>query len=172
MTFNGSNTYVQIPDSVSLSPSTGITIFSWTRSNAYGDHTIVGKVDSYQNQTISTNGIENSIYTPVQQWIQPNTGSNILSTSRFNCITNTYDVRDFTQRTYLNGAELTINNLPFKRPTQENINDSSAPVYIGAWVGISEHFNGYISTVLLYNRALTKYEVMNNFNSYRFRYGL
>lgn len=173
MSFNGNNTYVQIPDSSSLSPVTGITIFSWTRSNAYGNYTIVGKQSAYQNQTIGTNGIENSIYTPSQQWIQPTTGNNILSTSLFNCICNTYDVGDYTHRTYHNGAELSVGDLPYKRPTQENINDSSLPLYIGAWGdGNSEYFNGYISTVLIYNRALTKYEVLQNFSAYRFRYGI
>ena len=172
--FNGSSNYFSINDSPSVSPSAGITILSWTKSTSYGDMNIVGKDSSYQNQTFNSNGIENSIFSAGQGWLQPRTSTNILSTSNWNNIVISYSTSDYYQRTYFNGLQLTSNNMPYLRTGafQTVINDSSASIYIGAWTGSAEWFNGYIAIIYIYNRQLSDSEVAFNFQSQRNRFGV
>jgi hypothetical protein len=172
--FNGSSNYFSINDSPSVSPSAGITILSWTKSTSYGDMNIVGKDNSYQNQTFNSNGIENSIFSAGQGWLQPRTNGSILSVSKWNHIAISYSTTDYYQRTYLNGLELTSNNMPYLRTGafQTIINDSNASVYIGSWAGTAEFFNGYIASILIYNRALSASEVLQNFNAIKPRFNI
>jgi len=50
---------------------------------------------------------------------------------------------------------------------------SNAGMYIGAADNVgSVPFNGRIGQILIYNRALTQQEILQNFNATRFRYGI
>lgn len=172
--FDGVNDYAVVNDSVSISPASGITITSWTKCSSYGDMSIVGKDNSYQNQTFATNGIENSIYSVGNTWIQPRTNQNVLSTTNWNHITMTYNTSNFIQRIYLNGVELISGAIPYTRTgaAQGNINDSASNLFIGSWAGTLEFFNGNIAAILLHNRALSPSEILQNYNATKKRFGL
>jgi len=52
--------------------------------------------------------------------------------------------------------------------------NSNAPLYIGYTLAVGEQagFNGNISQVSIYNRALSAQEISQNFNATRGRYGI
>lgn len=54
--------------------------------------------------------------------------------------------------------------------------DTTVPVYIATiannYVGMAEYFQGNIANVLIYNRALSTNEVLQNFNATRGRFGI
>jgi hypothetical protein len=166
--FDGNGDFITISSSDSLKPTTGITIFSWTKSSNYGNMTILGKNNSFQNQTFSANGIENSIYSG--GWNQPRTAQNLLSTTNWNNIVNTYTTQDYKQRTYLNCSEVLTHTRT--GGAAGNINQTNDNLYIGSWGGSVEYFNGFISVLMMYDRALSPTEIQQNYNALKGRYGL
>jgi hypothetical protein len=70
-----------------------------------------------------------------------------------------------TLRSYTNG-------LQDGTATGFSFNISNLYINIGGVFGINQYFNGKISLVQIYNRALTPQEVQQNFNATRGRYGI
>lgn len=154
--FDGSGDYVQIGDSVSLSPTSQLSIVSWVYTTGNFNYwTIVGKNEAYQNQLWDTNGIENSIY--YGGWTQKQTGA-VLTPGAWNQVVITFD--GSTQRTYANG------NLIQAWSLTAGITDSANPVYIGSWLGASEFFLGIIDEVSVWKKALTTAEVSSLYQNY------
>lgn len=166
--FDGNGDFITISSSDSLKPTTGITIFSWTKSSNYGNMTILGKNNSFQNQTFSANGIENSIYSG--GWQQPRTAQNLLSTTNWNNIVNTYTTQDYKQRTYLNCSEVLTHTRV--GGAAGNINQTNDNLYIGSWTGSAEYFNGFISVLMMYDRALSPNEIKQNYLATKGRFNL
>jgi hypothetical protein len=166
--FDGNGDFITISSSNSLKPTTGITIFSWTKSSDYGNMTILGKNNSFQNQTFSSNGIENSIYSG--GWQQPRTAQNLLSTTNWNNIVNTYTTQDYKQRTYLNCSEVLTHTRT--GGSAGNINQTNDNLYIGSWTGSTEYFNGFISILMMYDRALSPQEIRQNYLATKGRFNL
>ena len=72
-----------------------------------------------------------------------------------------------TTSIFLNGT--TFNN---SLSALSSTPDITATHSIGGNVYANEGFNGNISQVKIYNRALTQQEILQNFNATRFRYGI
>ena len=75
-------------------------------------------------------------------------------------------------RIYIDGVNQALEN----NSCFGSMNNTTAPLLIGSrvsYTGTQEHnFGGYINNVSIYNRVLSSNEVLQNFNSLRYRYGL
>lgn len=80
------------------------------------------------------------------------------------CWTGTYDGANV--RLYQNGTLVKTN------PYTTAIANSAGALEIGRGGGAAYYWDGNINQVILYNRALTDSEVLQNFNATRGRYGI
>jgi hypothetical protein len=74
------------------------------------------------------------------------------------------------QRLYINGSQVGTGSVSGTIST--NANGTSVGVYGGFSGSRSYWYNGKISSVKVYNKALTESEVKQNFNAIRQRYGI
>ena len=52
------------------------------------------------------------------------------------------------------------------------ITSTANPLYIGAYAGSSQYFNGLIPVTRIYNRDLSEGEILDNYNHYKTRFNL
>ena len=171
--FDGSNDYINIPDSPSLNPSR-ITLSCWVRFNSFTDnanliskgYTIVGspyvqytlKMNTTTNNNlygfeISNNGTNAYIYTTTP-----------LFTNRYYNLTATYD--GTTLRIYKDGIQDSV-----IASSSGSIASYATPVQIGRWgTQGTQYLNGNVSQALIYNRALTQQEILQNYNATKNRF--
>jgi hypothetical protein len=154
--------YVTIPDSPSLRPSSGLTLAAWVKtdtyhysvrhiiSKQYGD----GASDSYMLYYYSGNLVFVFQSGVGGVWsIQTGTPTDNV----WHHIVATYDMS--SMRLYVDGVEKT------SMATTESILYDNKPVLIGADCNNAEHisdegWDGFIDEVLIYNRALSQAEIM------------
>lgn len=173
ISFDGSNDYINIPDANSLNPST-ITLSCWVKLNTFTDNanliskgfTSVGspyiqytlKMNTTTNNNlygfeISKNGTNVFVYTTTP-----------LSINTYYHLTATYDGN--TLRLYKDGVLD-----PASAVSSGTIASYATPVQIGRWgTQGTQHFNGNISQVQIYNRALTQQEILQNYNATKNRF--
>lgn len=159
--FTGSNSYVEIPNSASLNPSTGISIEAWVKWNinpASGIQwaQIINKNvdDQYQIQhNFNNSAFEFALRTNVNRRY-------VLSTT-----VPQQGVWYHVVGTY-NGASLRIHvNGVFENAVSlsGNIVSSISPVRIGSRSSNDRFFNGDIDEVAIYNRALSATEISSRY---------
>ena len=95
---------------------------------------------------------------------QSTTTSSYLNTSDYFQVVGTYNKQQ--KITYINGIARTTTNET--RP----VNFNSGGVTIGMFNSGSYKYNGNIAIVQVYNRALSASEVLDNYNTYKSRFGL
>jgi hypothetical protein len=163
MTFNGTSSYIDFGNPSVLALTNGITIIAWTYpvdTNGLGN--IVSKNynsgyrirhEQYNNLWFYVSG--NTISTP--------NSSVSLNTWTYNAVTG-----DSTGlKAYVNNTLLASNAFAFAPSAPGTGN-----LYIGCVSPSSETFNGRISIVQIYNRALTQAEILQNYIATKGRYGL
>jgi hypothetical protein len=69
-------------------------------------------------------------------------------------------------------ASIYINGVLVSGPTAKSWNTVAGNAQIGRQISNIEHWNGRISNVFIYNRALTATEVLQNYNAQKGRFGL
>jgi hypothetical protein len=160
-TFNGTNTYA----STTLSGVTDGTILAWHRATARPDvNPFCGIVDCDNPGSYGTGfGIDNSLYSTIldnQFW---NTGVAVtLNQWQMAVLTFTATTATF----YLNGTSSA--SLSYTRGAV-----APSTVYnIGRNAANGLYYTGAISTVMIYDRALTADEILTNFNALRGRYSV
>lgn len=170
--FNGSSNYISISNSSILRPSTeltieylikGVTPASWNPILGYGNGDYTN--GNYLVWVESGGGLH--ALCRVNNTEYRCTPANYISNSGYAHVAYTMKTGDAI-RPYFNGtASATTTSLPSGTFTY---NATSLPYQIcgsgGSW------FNGTVSSVRLYNRALTATEVLQNFNAQRDRYGI
>jgi len=164
--FDGSNNYVSVSNSNSLNPLTN-TLICWAKSNTatwneYGF--LMSKRDVFiMHPNISSTSVS-YYYNLNNTWVARTiTVNNIQQWNMYAC---SWD--GTTLSAYLNG------NLISSGVETGSLNTADTGVLeIGKDDGYgSRVFNGNISQVLIYNRALTAAEVQQNYNTLRGRYGI
>jgi len=157
--FNGSSSYVNIPDSASLRLGKNMTISTWVKvtANPASWARLVGKSDAGANRNYAiflhtdgrilfqfqdTGGGYPSIMSP---------GS--ISDGTWRNVTATYD--GFTMRLYIDGSQVATGSTTATPVT------SAGPVRLG-WDGAHNVFNGQMDHVRIYARALSAAEVVNS----------
>jgi hypothetical protein len=104
----------------------------------------------------------------MEMWHSSGTGTigygNSLTVNGWTNLVLTFNGTDILM--YQNGSLVTTVNFPGDIRT-----DTATPIYLGGyWSG--EYLNGRISNAMLYNRALSATEILQNFNSLRGRFGI
>lgn len=169
LSFDGSSGYVDCGNNSIFDNINQITINAWIKwpSSATKEiiiksnstNTGVGPYEFFQNGngvTFRTTKGGTSIDLSSAATISSNSWTNITA------------VWDGTKKyIYINGVK-DINTQSQSSP----IDASTGKLVIGAYANGQYPFNGFISAVNIYNRALSATEVQQNFNSMRSRYGL
>lgn len=171
-TFNGSNTGVAIPGT-NLSLNT-MTISSWFYAPFYAqdgflfEKTTNGNVNTQYSLFFNN---ANNIYFRTQGLstvdLVVNTYSSGILNNTWNNIVATYDGTN--KRIYINGVLVaTSANL-----TGSIVQNNTGLAYVGIYGNFAGYpFRGNISSIQVYNRALSDEEISQNFDSVRDRYGL
>lgn len=173
MSFNGSSSYLSVPSSTALNPTTAITIESWVKFSTTGTRIIwCGKGDGASNPT-------------TQYWMEKTVADKIMIYLSFGAtapnvtLTNTTIVAGIWYHivaTY-NGATIKgyVNGVidPTTYSYTGTLNTTSTIFSIGR-LGTYNGFymNGNISGIKIYNKALSASEVSQNFNALRGRFGI
>lgn len=169
VSLNGSNSYIQIPDSSSLNPTSEISIEAWVKWNinpSTGSQwaQIINKnVDNhYQIQhNYNNSAFEFALRTNVNRRYVLSTTAPQQGT--WYHIVGTYNGASL--RIYVNG---TLENAVSLSGT---ITNSTTPVRIGSRTSGDRFFNGDIDELALYNRALTPSEISTRYNAGKSKLG-
>jgi len=159
--FDGSNDYVIIPTAPTslVTNQSAVTISVWVYPHATGQGIILGNGDGARFY-VETFG-------SVFHWGFGGSQNSESSQAAFS-INNWYNyVASYDEtnvRGYLNGSITDTTSL-------SNPNYGGSELKIGNWQN-NLWFNGNISNVSIYNRALTAAEVLQNYNATRGRYGI
>ena len=157
--FDGTNDYVNIPSSGSLSPAAKVSVEAWIKPNALPSTgnfaSVASKPESY---SLQFNGpkIEFTIMqSKVRRRLQAAAGA--IAVGQAYHVLGTYD--GATQRLYVNGAEVASAALTGAITTNAN------PLDIASWSEGSEAFNGTIDEVAVYASALPAARVKAHYDA-------
>lgn len=169
LVFDGVNDYVSVSNTSQLRPSTELSIGMWIKANSIttGWVRLFGQ-DPYTGGPLiflETGGsLIRALHYPNGSEVRCNTNYSI-STTQYNCVVFTFKTGDAI-RSYFNGVANTTATLS----GGTFLYNTSNPYLIGH-IGAS-WFNGNISNISFYNRALTAEEILQNYNATKGRYGL
>lgn len=173
--FDGSNDFINIPDSASLTSTSALTINCWIKANAFSGSysSIIGKGTGDSNEEYCLLIHSGFIYFDVGSSGGPYTQPSYTFNTNiwYNiCCVHLRTAGISTMPCYINKVAL---NNSVAGSTLTPIDNSSA-VTIGSRFSNSVFapFNGSIAYISVYNRALSATEIAQNFNALRGRYGL
>jgi hypothetical protein len=166
--FDGTDEYISFSHT-GLSVGSDYSTFVWCKPDLYTSSPIIlfnagdsndnriFNFDVRNNLTLVGHKISNNNY-----WTQTSTP---LNNNQWNLVGSTYGS---------SSLKLWLNNQNLSSRTQGS---PTGPVddriWLGRWVGSTVYpFKGYVSQVLIYNRALTSDEVARNYNATRHRFGV
>jgi len=160
--FDGTNDYSTIGSSTLLDITGNLTVCSWVRPSSF----------SNQGNIVAKNG--NSGYRMRFQsggtfWLYAN-GNSITSPSTYSINNWFHAVGVFSSsglRMYINGV-LVQSNVNAFNPSYASLSN----FYIGSLNTTLERFQGTISVINVYNRALSAIEILQNYNTTKTRFGL
>jgi len=167
MSFDGSNDYIEIPDSASLSFGDEITISTWIKSVSDGNfHGIVNKYDG-------TNSGEEIRYFKriggtLTFEIVDSSGNSIRNDSNLSVSDNnwvhtavSYSAVTDEVKHYINGVLDNDTSLS----SADSLKDTTVPLIIGASQGgTTTLFNGNMDDIRIYDRALSDQEIHQLYN--------
>jgi hypothetical protein len=155
--FNGSTSYVSVPDNGGFQISNGISICAWIKPELGSMwYRVVGKTNATNTDNdwvlgeAMAGGIYFSLWKGGTQY--STNGKTALSLNAWNHIAGTWD--GSVIRIYQNGI-VQPDTVSFTGP----INSSTNPLLIGKLVDNSYYFKGAIDEVMICNRALTAAEI-------------
>ena len=170
ITFDGVNDYVSIPD---INVTNQISIEAWVYANSVGAYNAIAsqwraETNSVSSWTLETVGSDIRLY--ITDGTTISFASTTFQTGTWTHIIGTYDTS--TIKIYKNnvlgsttGTIATINN--------SNLNINIGALYSSAGVqGGGGIWNGRISNIKIYNKALSASEVLQNYNVTKSRFGL
>ena len=161
--FDGSNDYVVVNSNADLLSKTEYTkfIFFYATSFSTANNLISGGV-SGTNHAFWLN-FSNRLYAGHNASWSTVTGSTTLSTNTWYCGAVTYS--------NVSGWKLYLNGVLDGTSATSTTFDNSGELLIAAYANANV-FTGRISLAMVYNRALSAYEIKQNFDYYRTRYGI
>ena len=167
--FDGTNDYVDLGGSLNLKPTTSITVSTWIRFNAMVADV---RVLSDWHQNGATDRWIFYIANSNTVWWYLLTNSSAASAVPFSPVllntwynfTGVYD--GISQIFYVNGVF--HNSTP--KTGNMNTSNTTQPVRLGGQGTAGGYHNGNISTTIIYNRALSATEVLQNYNATKGRY--
>ena len=161
--FDGSNDYVVVNSNANLLSKTEYTkfIFFYATSFSTANNLISGGV-SGTNHAFWLN-FSNRLYAGHNASWSTVTGSTTLSANTWYCGAVTYS--------NVSGWKLYLNGVLDGTSVTSTTFDNNGELQIAAYAN-ANHFTGRIPLALVYNRALSAYEIKQNFDFYRTRYGI
>jgi len=155
--FDGANDYINLGNPSTLN-ILNFSVCLWARSSTFTNFQNI----IFKGTNVAQYGI---IFTSTGDWyVQPNgpSTSDLVSLNTWNYFVGTYNGSQITA--YRNGVQkIQYNN------SQANY---GTLVTIGADTVNNRYFNGNISLVQIYNRALSASEILQNYNATKTRFGL
>lgn len=165
---DGTNDYIVTPSFYDLSITNQITATIWCKSNTstWNDYGfLISKRDQFiLHPTINSKEVVAYVNTTTGGW------QSIFFTpspeiTTFNSYTLHYT--SGVLKIYFNGVLITTNN-----SVGATLSSSASQLYIGKDSGIERYFNGQISSVMIYNRALSDNEILQNYYAHKSRFNL
>jgi len=177
LTFNGTNQYINVPNSTSLQIADSFTVCAWVYTTTLAARYAIFstrvnnttgcwqlEIGSTGTGSLSTNRIA---LTGITIWLAE-TFSNVITTNTWYhiCVTK---VNNATAGGifYINGQE--VANRQTNAYTIANNSDAKR---IGTSTGSIELLNGRLAETLVYNRPLSATEILQNYNATKSRFGL
>ena len=179
--FDGANDYIEVDD-LNVNFSNGLTVCAFcypTANSNWGRIIDFGLGQSNDNIILSRLNTSNVFFLEVRSGTDANqsliaSSSSVLVNNKFQYLCGVVDAgtpgNASTARLYYNG------NLIPSSPTgnivvPNTVNRTINYIARSNWSADS-YFQGNIGQVIIYNRALTQQEILQNFNATRFRYGI
>ena len=160
LSFNGTSSWVVIPDSASLDLTNGLTMEAWVRPTTLCSWRAVLMKEQTGGLVYGLYANSNTNRPSAHVFIGTETdtrGTAKLSLNTWTHLAATYD--GSVLRLYVNGAQVST------RTIGGNILTSTSPLRIGGDSSGSEYFNGLIDEVRIYNRPLTAAEIQTDMNT-------
>lgn len=174
ITFNGSSSYLSIPNNSALQVGSMFTVNAWVRPTSLSARSGIfstrtaNDTGSWQLEVGPANGGTNRVaVTGVGTWILESGDNTIANNTWVNICYVRGPVASESGTLYINGSPIT----PITTTSYSIVNNSNAKV-VGSGTNLGQFFTGSIDSVSLYNRMLTADEVRSNFNAQRGKYGL
>lgn len=169
--FNGSSSYLSMPNTSVLNITTGLTIESWVKFDGNSDDFIFEKGDvntQYSLFSHSTDIVFRTYHAGEGSYHTQNPEKSAVGITNgvWVHIVGSWD--GAYKRIFVNG-ELK-NEVAKSGALTTTAQGASVGRFGGSTAGY--FFNGYIGKVLVYNRGLTAAEIKQNFNAHRGRYGV
>ena len=173
-TFDGSNEYVNIGNVLNQYP---ITISAWTKTNSTSETLKVDVVNKYTASSangyrlaLSSNGISGYYFRVSGSYTNNyDTEYGTVSTNTWYHIAMTVDSSGI--KFYINGSLVGSNTWIGTAGAPTTTTNLSLGYYPGNTAG-GQYYDGEISQVSIYNKALTASEIQQNYNALRGRYGI
>jgi hypothetical protein len=169
--FDGVDDYVNIPYTSGLDTPNGCTYDIWIYPlGIAGEFLSRGTSDATDNPRfyVYANG---NLYV---DWSDSPTDKYMYSSANCNLNDWNHVVGIFTPGgtiiIYLNGSD--VSGTHYGTNLTNPLNNTPNDIQIGGCTWVSRYFTGRISSVKVYNRALTATEVLNNYNSQKGKFGL
>jgi hypothetical protein len=166
LVFDGSNDYVSFNDT-NLIPTAGLTVSAWAKTSV-ADRWLLDKANG--SGTFSTGwALVGNEASKIVFGISGKTVSSIenITTNLYLNIVGVW-IPSTSLILYLNGVQANINNTSIP----SSISTTAANLRVGGRANNTDYWNGNISQVSVYNRALTTTEVTQNFNAFRGRFNI
>ena len=165
--FDGTDDNIQLGNASNFVSANGITVNCWVKTNVTEVYkkifvTVTTGTQSITGVYFSLGPSPYNYYFGING-VQQATSTSNLSTTQYNNICGTYDKSNI--KLYLNGVLLAT--------TAYTTSISTSGIgRISGYDNGSEIWDGNISSVMIYNRALTATEVLQNYNATKSRFGL
>jgi hypothetical protein len=160
--FDGVDDYVDCGNNLTLNINGDVSISVWANASGKAGNNILFSKHSLPSNIANYEGYLKG--TSIYWWdgtAERNTNLTITSNIWYNIV---YVRQSSTLKTYLNYSSTTNTSVTFQGPVSGNL-------LIGKDQN-SQNYQGSISSVQIYNRALSADEVSQNFNALRGRYGI
>lgn len=173
LTFNGTSSFVSVPNSASLNPgSNGWTVSIWFNATSAALAGVYGGPILYNKEVLYEGAVGTSVVQIAWQpsWAWYGTTPTLTAGVWYHTV-HTYDGAN--QRIYLNGVQTWSQAMTGVIGTNTyDLGIGCRGLSGGSGAGASSFFAGSVSTFSMYNRALSATEIQQNFNAQRTRFGI
>lgn len=160
LVFDGTDDTIFIPNQNSINVSGNITLQAWVSRNSSSGGVIIHKEVQY---TLLLNSNGTLTYADSSLWSYASFGEH-----------GSIPANQFVHIVVVkSGSSVTIyanSSVVISKTFGSGISQTNNNLYIGSYNGGSDFFNGVISNVAIYNRALSASEILQNFNATRGRF--